>query len=233
MGEYTYSLSKIASENEKKPQARERMLSYGITSLSTLELMMILLGSGSAGSPVRKLAGTVLHTVKTADAENLLDKLLNIRGIGEGKACLIAAALELGKRLHSSKGIKIYGPADVLPLIRHYTLEKQEHFLCISLNGAQEVMNIRTVSVGILNRTLIHPREVFAEPLKERAAAVILSHNHPSGNSAPSDNDIDITKRLFKAANILGIHVLDHIIVTPADYFSFMENGLVFQRQIE
>ena len=208
MGEYTYSLSKIASENEKKPQARERMLSYGITSLSTLELMMILLGSGSAGSPVRKLAGTVLHTVKTADAENLLDKLLNIRGIGEGKACLIAAALELGKRLHSSKGIKIYGPADVLPLIRHYTLEKQEHFLCISLNGAQEEMNIR-------------------------AAAVILSHNHPSGNSAPSDNDIDITKRLFKAATILGIHVLDHIIVTPADYFSFMENGLVFQRQIE
>ena len=104
MGEYTYSLSKIASENEKKPQARERMLSYGITSLSTLELMMILLGSGSAGAPVRKLAGTVLHTVKTADAENLLDKLLNIRGIGEGKACLIAAARSFKGSANTSRG---------------------------------------------------------------------------------------------------------------------------------
>ena len=231
--ENIYSLSALTLKNRQKPQAREILLAEGAHSLSTQELIMVLLGFGSQDVPVRQLSGKVLRVLQTAGDENLTEKLLNTRGIGAGKACIIAAAIELGKRLNSAKGIKINSPTDVLPLLRHYTLEKQEHFLCISLNGAQEVMNIRTVSVGILNRTLIHPREVFAEPLKERAAAVILSHNHPSGNSAPSDNDIDITKRLFKAANILGIHVLDHIIVTPADYFSFMENGLVFQRQIE
>ena len=228
--ENLYSLSEITLKNREKPQAREILLAEGAQSLSTQELIMVLLGFGSQDVPVRQLSGKVLRVLQTAGDENLTEKLLNTRGIGAGKACIIAAAIELGKRLNSAKGIKINSPTDVLPLLRHYTLEKQEHFLCVSLNGAQEVMNIRTVSVGILNQTLIHPREVFAEPLKERAAAVILSHNHPSGNADPSDKDIDITHRLLKVSELLGIHLLDHIIITVSDYFSFVENGLVFQR---
>ena len=228
--ENVYSLSELTLKNREKPQAREILLAEGAQSLSTQELIMVLLGFGSQDIPVRQLSGKVLRVLQTAGDENLTEKLLNTRGIGAGKACIIAAALELGKRLNSVKGIKINNPTDVLPLLRHYTLEKQEHFLCVSLNGAQEVMNIRTVSVGILNQTLIHPREVFAEPLKERAAAVILSHNHPSGNADPSDKDIDITQRLLKVSELLGIHLLDHIIITVSDYFSFVENGLVFQR---
>ena len=228
--ENLYSLSEITLKNREKPQAREILLAEGAQSLSTQELIMVLLGFGSQDIPVRQLSGKVLRVLQTAGDENLTEKLLNTRGIGAGKACIIAAAIELGKRLNSAKGIKINSPTDVLPLLRHYTLEKQEHFLCVSLNGAQEVMNIRTVSVGILNQTLIHPREVFAEPLKERAAAVILSHNHPSGNADPSDKDIDITHRLLKVSELLGIHLLDHIIITVSDYFSFVENGLVFQR---
>lgn len=228
--ENLYSLSEITLKNREKPQAREILLAEGAQSLSTQELIMVLLGFGSQDIPVRQLSGKVLRVLQTAGDENLTEKLLNTRGIGAGKACIIAAAMELGKRLNSAKGIKINSPTDVLPLLRHYTLEKQEHFLCVSLNGAQEVMNIRTVSVGILNQTLIHPREVFAEPLKERAAAVILSHNHPSGNADPSDKDIDITHRLLKVSELLGIHLLDHIIITVSDYFSFVENGLVFQR---
>lgn len=228
--ENIYSLSELTLKNREKPQAREILLAEGVHSLSTQELIMVLLGFGSQDIPVRQLSGKVLRVLQTAGDENLTEKLLNTRGIGAGKACIIAAAMELGKRLNSAQGIKINNPTDVLPLLRHYTLEKQEHFLCVSLNGAQEVMNIRTVSVGILNQTLIHPREVFAEPLKERAAAVILSHNHPSGNADPSDKDIDITQRLLKVSELLGIHLLDHIIITVSDYFSFVENGLVFQR---
>ena len=228
--ENVYSLSEITLKNREKPQAREILLAEGAHSLSTQELIMVLLGFGSQDIPVRQLSGKVLRVLQTAGDENLTEKLLNTRGIGAGKACIIAAAIELGKRLNSAKGIKINSPTDVLPLLRHYTLEKQEHFLCVSLNGAQEVMNIRTVSVGILNQTLIHPREVFAEPLKERAAAVILSHNHPSGNADPSDKDIDITHRLLIVSELLGFHLLDHIIITVSDYFSFVENGLVFQR---
>ncbi|MFI3257835.1 MAG: DNA repair protein RadC, partial [Spirochaetales bacterium] len=155
-------------------------------------------------------------------------KLLTIEGVGAGKACLIAAALELGRRFNSSPAATVHSPVDVLPLIKHYTLEKQEHFLCASLNGAHEILSIRTVSVGTLNRCVIHPREVYAEAIKERAAAIILAHNHPSGNPEPSQNDIETTQQLYDAAKILGIHLLDHVIITTHDYFSFAENSLVF-----
>ncbi|MGP1523510.1 MAG: RadC family protein [Treponema sp.] len=225
---YDYSLSDLALKSSQKPQARENLLSTGARSLSTQELVMILLGCGTAQIPVRQLSAKVLQIIHTVPPEQLVDKLLHTEGIGTGKACLIAAAIELGKRLHPAPGAKICSPHDLLPLLQHYTLEQREHFLCVSLNGAQEVTAIRTVSVGTLNRTLIHPREVFADPLKERAAAVILAHNHPSGNCNPSINDTDITKRLLKVSEIIGIHLLDHLIITAADYFSFAEHGLVF-----
>ncbi|WP_428771245.1 DNA repair protein RadC [Treponema sp. HNW] len=227
---YDYSLSDLTLKNHKKPQARENLLSTGAHSLSSQELVMILLGCGTARIPVRQLSGRVLEVIQTVPAERLAETLLNTEGIGRGKACLIAAALELGKRLHPAPGARIYSPRDLLPLLQHYTLEKREHFLCVSLNGAQEVTAIRTVSVGTLNRTLIHPREVFADPLKERAAAVILAHNHPSGNCEPSIQDTDITKRLLKVSELLGIHLLDHLIITASSYFSFAERGLVFPR---
>jgi len=223
-----YSLSDLTLKNEQKPQAREMLLESGVKSLSTRELIMILLGCGTQHMPIRRLSGKVWELIQTVPEENLVERLLSIEGMGKGKTCLIAAAMELGKRLNPLPGTKICHPVDVLPLLQHYTLEKQEHFLCVSLNGAQEVIQIRTVSVGTLNRTLIHPREVFSDPLKERAAAVILSHNHPSGNCEPSIKDIDVTKRLLKVSEIIGIHLLDHLIITAADYFSFMENGLVF-----
>lgn len=225
---YDYSLSDLALKSSQKPQARENLLSTGARSLSTQELVMILLGCGTAQIPVRQLSAKVLQVIHTVPPEQLVDKLLHTEGIGTGKACLIAAAIELGKRLHPAPGAKICSPHDLLPLLQHYTLEQREHFLCVSLNGAQEVTAIRTVSVGTLNRTLIHPREVFADPLKERAAAVILAHNHPSGNCNPSINDTDITKRLLKVSEIIGIHLLDHLIITAAEYFSFAEHGLVF-----
>lgn len=223
-----YSLSTVVLQKNTKPDARERLAAHGCEFLSTQELIMILLGSGTAKMPVRKLAGQVLKFIKKNSEEDIVKELLKIDGIGSGKASLIAAALELGRRLNAGSGIKIHKPTDILQLIQYCTLEKQEHFLCISLNGAHEILSIRTVSIGTLNRCIVHPREVYAEALKERAAAIILAHNHPSGNTQPSENDIDVTKQLYEVSKILGIHLLDHIIMSQTNYFSFVEHKLVF-----
>jgi DNA repair protein RadC len=112
----------------------------------------------------------------------------------------------------------------VLPVIRHYADRKREHFLSISLNGAHEVIHSRVVSIGTVNRTFVHPREVFSDPLTDRAAAVIVAHNHPSGNVEPSREDADITHRLTESANILGIDLLDHIVFSMNEYYSFLEH---------
>ncbi len=223
-----YSLSSRLNTSKNKPDCRERLIVNGPEFLSTQELMMILLGTGTQRLPVKKLSRKVLDIIKTCDPDTIVKSLLSIEGIGDSKACVISAALELGRRLNAGIGSKIFTPLDIIPFVQHITLEKQEHFLCICLNGAHEIISIRTVSVGTLNRCIIHPREVFAEALKERGAAIILAHNHPSGNTSPSENDIEITKQLFEASKILGIHLLDHIIFCIQDYFSFAENGLVF-----
>lgn len=224
-----YSFNLPLDKNAKKPDVREKLLQNGVNSLNNQELAMVLLGSGIANMPVQQLAMRVLKVVQTARSETIIDEFLKIKGIGESKACLLSAALELGKRLYASIGQKIQSPLDILPLIKHYSLQNQEHFLCILLNGAQEVLSIKTVSVGTINYALIHPREVFADALKERAAGVIVSHNHPSGNVEPSKNDVDVTRRLLKVSQIIGINLLDHIIISQTDYFSFVEHKLVFR----
>ncbi len=119
------------------------------------------------------------------------------------------------------------GPVDLLPLIRHYTGRKQEHFICISLNGANEVIEKRIVTVGLLDKSQVHPREVFADVITDRAAAVIFAHNHPSGELKPSNSDLKIHEQLTEAAKILGLRVLDHLIVTKKGYYSFQEAGLI------
>jgi DNA repair protein RadC len=115
----------------------------------------------------------------------------------------------------------------VYPLVRHYSDRKQEHFICLSLNGAHEVLAIRVVSIGILNKTIVHPREVFGDPISDRAAAIVVCHNHPSGQLEPSEEDIAITRRLSEAGELLGINLLDHLILSPrGGYYSFVESGI-------
>ncbi len=121
--------------------------------------------------------------------------------------------------------MKIRFPADVLPLIRHYADRKQEHFLCVSVNGAREVTHVRVVSIGLVNKSHVHPREVFADVIAERASAVIIAHNHPEGSLNPSEEDIAITESIRDAGKILGINLLDHIIFNRSDYYSFAENN--------
>ncbi len=212
-------------EGVKSLQPREKALEYGVTYLSDKELLAILLGCGTKNNPVDKLANQLLHIIDKSNGNLEMSDLINLKGVGEAKATLITAALEFSRRLLCPGITKISYPTDILPAVRHFVTRPQEYFIVISLNGAHEIIKTRVVSIGILNRTIIHPREVFSDSIKERAASIILCHNHPSGNLEPSSEDIEVTKRLVESGELLGIKVLDHIIFFFSDYYSFTENG--------
>jgi len=129
------------------------------------------------------------------------------------------------RRISFSSNKHITFPGDIYPIVRHYADRQQEHFLRVSLNGAHEVLSIEVVSIGLVNRTIVHPREVFSTPLKERATAIIVAHNHPSRNLQPSKEDREVTVRLKESGRLLGIELLDHIIFSDEKYYSFLENG--------
>jgi len=205
---------------EERP--RERLESFSAENLSDLELLIILLGSGGKSRPVRSIAQDLLGLLdmKQDVSRDDIDK---IDGIGLAKSCVISAALELGRRRNRSAKHQIITPSDMYPLIRHYAGRLQEQFLAAVLNGAHEVLSINVVSVGTVSRTLVHPREVFADAIAQRASAVIVAHNHPSGNLNPSQEDLEITQRLKKAGEILGIRVLDHLVFSEEGYYSLLE----------
>ena len=133
--------------------------------------------------------------------------------------------MEFARRRIKPEGAKIETPADLLPHVRHYADRKQEHFLCATINGANEILNIRVVSIGLIDRTPVHPREVFADALSDRASAIIVAHNHPAGSLEPSAFDVEVTKQLKAAGAVMGIALLDHIIFNRSGYFSFLERG--------
>ncbi len=214
-------------ENKSDLQPREKASEYGIKNLSDKELISILLGSGTQKNPVDKLASQILLLIDKTNGEATREELKKINGVGDAKAALIGAAMEFSRRRLTPGIRKISYPTDILPAVRHYVTRPQEYFIVISLNGAHEIIKTRVVSIGILNRTLIHPREVFADALKERAASLIITHNHPSGNLSPSPEDREVTNRLVDSGELLGIKILDHIIFSDRDYFSFTENDLL------
>jgi DNA repair protein RadC len=152
-------------------------------------------------------------------------------GIGPSKAAQIMACFELGRRYcgPADSCIKVTKPQDILllPLIAEMRDKRQEHFICITLNGAGEVLDSRIITVGLLNHSLVHPREVFADAITDRAASVICVHNHPSGSLDPSPQDIAITTQLKEAGSLLGIQLIDHIIVTKNGHLSLRERGLL------
>ncbi|MCF7928994.1 MAG: DNA repair protein RadC [Spirochaetales bacterium] len=204
---------------------RERLQTSGAAVLTDLELLQVMIGSGNRNRDVRRLASDVLQILEKANYRMDVSRLREVKGLGAAKAGQLAAALEFARRILSPSAGRIASPADVLPHVRHYAGRKQEYFLTLSLNGAHEVLNTRVVSIGLVNRTLIHPREIFADPITDRAAAVIAAHNHPSGSTDPSHEDQEVTSRLRKAGEILGIPLLDHIIFTETGFYSFLESG--------
>jgi DNA repair protein RadC len=218
---------KDESSSVNKISVREETLKNGLSFPTDEELLMLILGTGTKKSPVNVLAKQVLDIVLSSNRENLIENLMRVDGMGKSKALLVAASLEFGKRLNRNPQSCFNCPSDIIPYIQNYAMQKQEHFLCISLNGAKEVLSIRVVCVGVKNMAIVEAREVFSEALKEHASAVIICHNHPSGNANPSFDDIKITCRLSQAAEILGIKLLDHIIITRLNYFSFLEHDFM------
>ncbi len=208
-------------------QPREKLMEFGAETLSDTELLAILLGTGTKGKSVRMLAEELLGLIDRNNYRMDTEKLLSVSGLGPAKAAVIHAAIELSRRFLCPGKRKITSPADILPLISHFEDRRQEHFLCLSLNGANEVKFVRIVSIGLVNRTLVHPREIYSDPIKDRAAAIIIAHNHPSGNIEPSREDMEITLRIKKAGEILGIQLLDHIIFSENAYYSFLEDGKI------
>jgi len=199
--------------------------SKGAAALSDQELLAVLLGKGTPKMDVMKLAGKLTEVIDEKGLNVRAEDLREFDGVGDAKATLILAALEFARRRIKPEGAKIETPADLLFHVRHYADRKQEHFLCASINGANEILNIRVVSIGLIDRTPVHPREVFGDALADRASAIIVAHNHPSGSLEPSPFDVEVTRQLKDAGTVLGIALLDHIIFNRSGYFSFLEAG--------
>ncbi len=206
---------------------REKLAKQGPEALSDPELLVVLLGSGVPGKNVFQIAHSILQQIDRDGKKLDVKSLMNIDGVGVAKACQIMAAFEFARRRLFRDLVVVRNVQDVLPLISNIADKKQENFICISLNGANEVIGNRVVTVGLLNSTQIHPREVFADVISDRAAAVMLAHNHPSGILKPSSDDIVMTKQMVEAGRILGISVLDHIIITKKGYLSLKKEGFI------
>jgi DNA repair protein RadC len=211
---------------------RERLLEAGPSALSDGELLGLLFGIGSREKTAVELAGEVIS--EAGGLHGLYDvsvhELMQVNGIGEAKACIILAAVELGRRIGQVRNPGrpvVSSPADVERLLRGRIANlDRENFVVVLLNTKNEVIETSTVSVGTLGASLVHPREVFKPAVRASAASVILAHNHPSGKVEPSREDREVTRRLGEAAGILGIEVLDHVIVGDG-YFSMKEHGML------
>ncbi len=212
---------------ELRERPREKLCAAGPEQLSDLELVALLLGSGTRGVDVLALAGRVLGVIDRSGDGVTAEGLCEIAGVGPAKASLIVAALEFARRRIRPRGVKIKEAGDIFALVRHLADRKQEAFIVISLNGAHEVIASRIVTVGLVNSTQVHPREVFADPITDRAAAVAVAHNHPSGELLASKEDELVTRVLVDAGRILGIRLLDHVIFSERGFVSLRELGVV------
>jgi DNA repair protein RadC len=208
---------------EMKP--REKLENSGPASLSDKELLAIVLNTGIHGKNVFELADDLLGLLDKNKDIPLTKEISLLPGMGQSKACAVAAMLEFGRRRYGSFSAQIKSPADIFTLVRHYADRKQERFISLSLNGAHEVLAVRIVTIGLVNKTIVHPREVFADLIQDRAAAFCVAHNHPSGQLEGSPEDIEITVRLEAVAQILGLHFVDHVIFSENAWWSFRQNG--------
>lgn len=215
----------------KSDRPREKLKKHGPQFLKNSELLAILIGSGYKGKNVLQLAKDTLSKYQSKNLPKLTyQELISEKGIGEVAACRILAAFELATRLllnQNEDAVIIQSPKDVYQLLKDIGKFKKEHFIGLYLNARNQIIYQETISIGSLNANIVHPREVFEPAIKHHAAQVIFSHNHPSGNPEPSEEDLIINARLIKAGKILGIEVVDHIIITANSFLSFKEKKLI------
>jgi DNA repair protein RadC len=213
----------------KIERPREKLAHYGPEKLSNSELLAILLRTGRKGQNVVDLSRNILKTFSGAKLSQATYKELKaVPGLGPSKACEIVACFELGKRLLKDKKTELFlKPEDVFDRLKDLRDHKKEHFVTLFLDSRNQEINREIISVGSLNASLVHPREVFEPAVRHTAAHIIIAHNHPSGDHSPSSEDLSLTKRLVEAGRIMGIEILDHVIVTKNSFLSFKEKGLI------
>lgn len=213
----------------KIERPREKLEKYGPEKLSNSELLAILLRTGGKGLNVVELSRKILGKFSSNGlAKANVNDLKNTFGLGSAKACEVVACFELGRRLLQDKKSQIYlTPKDVWQELKDIRDNKKEHFVIFFLDARNQEIKREIISVGSLNANLVHPREVFEPAIRHIAAQIIVAHNHPSDDEKPSEEDKEITKRLIESGKILGIDIIDHIIVTKNNYFSFKEHKLI------
>lgn len=216
---------------EERP--RERLAKYGPEVLSNTELLAIILRTGTKCDSAVSLAGRLLKKDIGLKFlyESSFEELKDIKGVGMAKACQIKAALELGRRLRTFKdncSVYIKTPGDAAEFImedlRHL---KKEYMKLMLLNTKNMVISVKDVSIGSLSSSIVHPREIFVEAIKASSASIIIFHNHPSGDPTPSQEDINITRRIYEAGKVIGIELIDHIIIGDGNYISLKEKNVI------
>lgn len=200
---------------------REKLARKGAESLSDYELLMAMIGSGTAQADVMKIARDVRKLISERGSELVYDDLLTVKSLGPAKATQIMAGFELWRRqFEVSERPVIDSPEAAIAQLADIRDKKQEYFACLTLDGANRLIAKRIITIGTLTSSLVHPREVFADAITDRAASIIVAHNHPSGSLRPSEADREVTEDLLSAAQILGITLKDHLILTRTEYGS-------------
>jgi len=206
----------------KHEQPREKLIEKGVENLRDSELMAILLRTGVEGRDVLKVSEEILSKFPKKKLLSLdFEKLSKIKGIGPGKACLLLSAFELTKRaleVEDNNLPTISSAKDAVAQLQELRTAKKEHFVVLYLNARNQLVHKETISIGTLNASLVHPREVFKPAIEHLAASIIIAHNHPSGEVEASEADVMLTGRLADAGKLLGIELADHIIITEKDY---------------
>lgn len=200
---------------------REKLAKYGAATLTDLELLLLVIGSGNKQVSARAIATQILKLLKEKGGEVTYRDLAGVKGMGIAKTSEMIALFELGRRylIPADKPI-IASTDDAVGQLKDLRSKKQECFVVLTLDGANRLISNEIVFQGTLDRSIIHPREIFARAIEDRAASIIVAHNHPSGNASPSEEDIAATKRIQEAGELLGIKVLEHIIVTKNEQWS-------------
>lgn len=213
-------------EIQRVERPREKLERYGVQKLDDHELIAILLGSGIQGTNVLELSKKIVKLIRKAGLGSITIELLaEIHGLGKIKAGQILAALEYGRRTHAEAQEIILTPEKVFDLCSDIRDSRREHFVVFYLNSRNAVIEREVISIGILNASLVHPREVFEPALRHSAARICLAHNHPSGSLSPSPNDELLTEQIMQAGKIMGIQVVDHLILTKNHYHSLLSDN--------
>lgn len=206
-------------DRRKDQRPREKLQAKGAAALSDYELLMAIIGSGNAQADVTKIARDVLKLLKQHGGDTPCQSLSSIGGIGTAKATEIVAAFELARRyLIDPERPIIDSPEKAAEQLADIRNKQQEYFVCLTLDGANRLIAKRIITIGTLTSSLVHPREVFADAIADRAASIIIAHNHPSGSLNASTADLEVTRRIRAAGKLLGIGLRDHILVTKTSF---------------